>query len=251
MALPNLNHIGEATINKIATKAFETQVTQARELSVNVKVSRQNLRKGILESLEINGQGLIMKRGLSLEQMNISLHEIGVNPLKALMGNVQLTKPSEGNACIILTEKDICTALNIGYLNGIASQYDVSMDNHPVHIKFENVNCRILSDHRIMVEAKVLVKETNTMERVCILFKPIICDQGNGVLLDDLEYVEGKGLSSIIIDGLISQICDVFNLDHFVIDGISLQVNNLDFSEGMLRLSALAGITHFPMGSNG
>jgi len=74
MALPNLNHIGEATINKIATKAFETQVTQARELSVNVKVSRQNLRKGILESLEINGQGLIMKRGLSLEQMNISLH---------------------------------------------------------------------------------------------------------------------------------------------------------------------------------
>ncbi|MBE9223069.1 DUF2993 domain-containing protein [Cyanobacterium stanieri LEGE 03274] len=249
MALPNLNNFGETTINKIATKAFETQVTQARELSVNVKVNRQNLRKGILESLEINGEGLIMKRGLSLEQMNINLYEIGVNPLKALMGNVQLTKPSEGNACIILTEKDICTALNIGYLNGITSNYDVSVNNQPIHIKFENIHCNILADHRIMITAEVLLQETNSIERISLSFKPIICDQGNGVLLDNLDYLEGKELSPIIIDAFTSQICDVFNLDHFVIDGISLQVNSLDFSGGMLKVSALAGISHFPMGN--
>lgn len=246
MELPNLDQIGEKTINKIATKAFETQVAEARNLSVEVKVSRQNLRKGILESLHIKGEGLVMRRGLSLEEMKINLNEIGVNPFKALMGNVQLTKPSQGDACIILSEKDISTALNIAYLNNIAPQYNISINDRPVHIKFENIHCRILADHRIMVEGKALVEETQTLEKICLLFKPIICDQGNGVLLEELEYIEGKELSPIIIEALITQICNVFNLDHFVIDGISLQVNNLDISEGMLKLSALAGITHFP-----
>ncbi|AFZ46256.1 hypothetical protein Cyast_0276 [Cyanobacterium stanieri PCC 7202] len=250
MQLPNLNHFGETTISKIATKAFQTQVTEARQLSVKVKVNRQNLRKGILESLEIKGEGLVMKRGLSLEQMNINLHEIAVNPFKALMGNVQLTKPSKGDACLILTEKDITIALNLGYLNAIAQGYEVSVDDCPVHIKFASIHCRILPDHRIMVEGRILIEETNTIERVCLSFKPIICDQGSGVLLDDLEYLEGEELSPLILDTLITQICEVFNLDHFVIDGISLEVNNLDFSQGMLKLSALAGITHFPIPVN-
>lgn len=247
MQLPNLNHLGETTISKIATKAFQTQVTEARELSVKVKVNRKNLRKGILESLEIKGEGLVMRRGLSLEEMNINLQEIEVNPLKALMGNVQLTKPSKGDACLILTEQDITIALNLGYLNAITERYEVSVDDCPVHIKFASINCRILPDHRIMVEGRVLIEETNSIERVCLSFQPIICDQGSGVLLDNLEFLEGAQLSPIIIDTLITQICQVFNLDHFVIDGISLQVHELDFNQGMLKLSALAGITHFPL----
>lgn len=250
MQLPNLDNLGETTISKIATKAFQTQVTEARELSVKVKVNRQNLRKGILESLEIKGEGLVMRRGLSLEQMNINLYEIAVNPLKALIGNVQLTKPSTGDACLILTEKDISIALNLGYLNAIAQTYEVSVDDDPVHIKFASIHCRILSDHHIRVEGRILIEETNKIERVCVSFKPIICDQGSGVLLDNLEYLEGEELSPIIIDTLITQICEVFNLDHFVIDGISLQVNSLDLSSGMLKLSALAGITHFPVPTN-
>jgi hypothetical protein len=217
---------------------------------VNVKIDRKSLSKGILESIIIDGHGLVMRRGLSLERMNISLHEIEVNPLKALMGDVQLTKPSQGKACIVLSEKDIETALNLAYLNEIAPQYHISVNNNPVRVNFKKISCHILEEKKVRVEAKLYIEETQSLKTICLTFKPVVCNSGKGIFLEDLECIEGEELCPILVDAFTAQIFFILNLNHFVIDGISLDVNNLDHQEGQITLSALAGITHFPRKNN-
>ncbi len=250
MILKKLDHLGETTINRIAEKAFKSQVQEAQKLNVSVKIDRKSLKKGILESIIIDGHGLIMRRGLSLEQMNISLNEIGVNPIKALMGNIQLTQPSQGKACIVLNERDIETALNLAYLNESEHQYYININGDPVAVKFNGVSCRIFGEKRVQVEAKLYLENRNTIETICLVFKPVICNSGTGIFLEDLECTQGKNLSPMVIDALISQISFIFNLNHFVIDGISLDVNNLNYQEEKITLSALAKITHLPNQSN-
>jgi len=248
--MSKLDNLGEKTINKIAEMAFKSQVLDAKQLNVNVKIDRKSLKKGILESIIIDGHGLVMRRGLSLERMNISLNEIGVNPLKALMGDVQLVKPSQGKACIVLSEKDIDTALNLTYLNEITPHYDISVNNNPVRVNFEKITCRILGEEKVRVEAKLYMKETQSLETICLVFKPVVCNSGEGIFLEDLECIQGEELCPILVDALTAQIFCIFNLNHFVIDGISLSVNNLDYQDGKITLSALAGITHFPRKTN-
>lgn len=246
MLLPNLDNIGEKTINKIAEIAFKSQIKDAQHLRVKVKTDPNKLAKGILESLDIDGYGLTMQQNLLLEQMTISLKEIAVNPFKALMGNVQLTQPSYGQAYIVLTEKNIEMALDLDNLNRQLNQSKILLKNRHVTTRFRRVDCRILDDGRVTVKAKLTILDTGSVASICLIFKPSICTQGQGIILEERKCTQGQEFSSILTDVLTQEAKKIFNLNHFVMDGISLNINNFSVEEGKLNLLAEAGITRLP-----
>lgn len=248
MLFNKLDNIGEKTINKIAEMAFKSQIESAEHLSVKVKTDPNQLAKGVLESIAIDGYGLTMEENLGLEQMTINLNEIAVSPFKALMGNVQLTQPSYGSACIVLNEANIENALNIDNLNEELKEHQIVINNRTVVAKFNRVDCRILDDGRVSVKAKlqILDQDESNLESICLIFKPIICNEGNGIIFPELQCTQGQELSPILINALVQQTKRIFNLDSFLKDGISLDVNHLNVEEGKLNLSAKAGITHLP-----
>ncbi|BAQ65322.1 DUF2993 domain-containing protein [Geminocystis sp. NIES-3709] len=246
MLLNKFDNIGEKTINKIAEMAFKSQIKDAQHLSVQVKTDPQKLAKGVLESLDIDGYGLVMQKNFRLEKMRITLNNIAVSPFKALMGNVQLTQPSEGDACIILNEKDIETALNIDNLNQKLQKYDIFYQNRPVGVTFFRVDCRILGDGRVAIKAKLKISETNSIESVCLVIKPRICTHGQSILMDEVECTQGQQFSSILTDAILEESTKIFNLDSLLMDGISFKMNYISMEEGKFNVLAIAGITHLP-----
>lgn len=240
------NHIGEKTINKIATMVFANQIKGADKLNVKVKTNPNSLSKGELESLAIDGEGLITQKDLRMHQMTITLNKIAVSPFKALMGDVQLTQPSEGSACIVLNQSDIETALNLDNLNQQLQQYDIHLDDQLITVNFTKVDCRILGDGRIIVKARFKVIETDKIESICLIITPRICKISNGILLDDVEFTQGKELSPILLNAILVEATKIFNLQNFKMDGISLDVYQFEIEEGKLNLLAAAGITHLP-----
>ena len=246
MLFNQLDNVGEKTINKIAEMAFKRQIKAAQHLRVRVKTDPNKLAQGMLESLHIDGYGLTMQKNLRLEQMTINLSEIAVSPLQALMGNVKLTKPSQGNACIVLSEKDIETALSIDNLNQQLIKYQILVNNQRITARFNRVECRILEDNRIAVNAKLTIVDTGTSETIGLILKPTVCSQRQGIVLDEVECTQGQELSPILTDAIIQEARHIFNLDNLLVDGISLNVNNFHVQEGKLNLLASAGITHLP-----
>lgn len=241
MLLSKFDGIGEKTINKIAEMAFKTQIKSAQHLSVQVKTNPQKLAKGVLESLDIDGNGLMMSENLPLEKMRITLNHIAVSPFKALMGNVELTQPSRGKAHIILNEKDIETTLNIHNLNRQLQQ-----SSSELNLLFQRVDCRILSDGRIAIKAKLKVLKTHKIESICLIIKPRFCQVKKGIILDEFACTQGERDSAKVVKILLEEVGKVFNLEKLLIDGIYLQVDQFSTSEGKLNLLAIAGITHLP-----
>jgi hypothetical protein len=246
MLLTKLDKIGEKTINKIAEMAFKSQIKDAQHLSVKVTTEPHKLAKGILESLDINGYGLTIQQNLPLEQMTISLKEIAVNPFQALMGKVQLTQPSYGKADIVLTEQNIATALNINYLNRQLSQVKIILENQPVTTRFSRVDCSIFKDGRVAIKAKLIILDRDSIENISLILQPTICPQGQGIVFAERKYNQGQELSPILTNALTQAAQRIFNLDHFVMEGISLKVNNFTVTEGKINLLAKAGITRLP-----
>lgn len=250
MFLKSWDNIGEKTINKIAEMAFKSQIKNADHLTVQVKTNPQKLAQGVLESLDIDGSGLIMQRDLRLEKMKITLNNIAVSPFKALMGNVQLTQPSKGNASIVLNEKDIESALNIDNLNHYVQKYEILHHSQPVKVKFFRVDCRILRDGRIAIKAKLKILDTNSSESVCLIIKPRICTMGKNLLMDEVECTQGTQFSPILIKAILDESLKVLNLDRLSVDGISLKINHVSTEDGKLSFLAIAGITHLPKVTN-
>ena len=205
-----VDSIGAKTINKIAEMAFKKQIKQAKNLTVKVTTNRQQLAKGILDSLDIDGDDLIMNRNVSLEKMKITLTNLAVSPLKALMGNVELTQPSQGQACIILNEKDIETALDINNLN-----QQLLPQKQTIPAQFNQVNFQILADGKVKIKAKLQRLQSNQIEDICLTIKPRFCQDEQGVILDEAEHIEGDFWSSVLIQSLLGEAHKIFNLDNF------------------------------------
>lgn len=245
MLLSKFDGLGEKTINKIAEMAFKSQIKSAEYLSVQVKTNPQQLAKGVLESLDIDGHGLMMRDHLPLEKMRITLNNIAVSPFKALMGNVELTQPSRGKAHIILNEKDIETILNVNHLNA-KLQKSFSESN----LLFQRVDLRILSNERIALKAKLKLLKTQTMESICLVIKPRICQVKKEMILDEFTCTQGNFEEIRVINLLLEEVGKILNLERLLIDGIDLEVDKFSISEGKLNLLANAGITHLPKWSN-
>ncbi len=236
--------LGEKTINKIAEVALSTKLEKRDKLAVKVKTDPNLLAKGTLESLVIDCQGLMVENALRMESINITLNTIAVSPFKALAGNIQLTQPSRGKACVLLTEKDISRVLEQAILR--KRQNEIVIDEQVVKVSLQQVKCSLLETGKILIQGIVKREDTKNNKRVSLEIKPKICQGGQGVIIDEIEYLEEPDLSSILLNPILKEAQSILNLKNFKVDGFSLKVEEFNIKQGALQLQAEAGMTHFP-----
>lgn len=240
-----MDSLGEKTLSKIAEYALNKQL-KAEDWKVEVKTDPQKLSQGILESISINGKGLKTSENIRMDGMKITLNTIAVSPLKALMGNIQLTQPSHGSACITLTEKDLESAFNPETIKAQWQEYPIYLDGQLVNLDLKEVNCYIHSDGSLVIKSTVYVQQTQETHKVSITTTPIICATKEGLILADIHCSEGEELSAIMLKPLILQAQKIFNLTNLQMKGVSLLVENVAVEEGQLIIQASADITSFP-----
>ncbi|MBW4647816.1 MAG: DUF2993 domain-containing protein [Kastovskya adunca ATA6-11-RM4] len=244
--IPGTDGLGEQAINKIAELALSAQIDEAERLEVQVKTDPGRLAQGELESLTIHGEGLAMRQSLRMQEMKIHIMSIAVSPLKALMGNIELTQPAEGTARIVLIEGDINRAFNSEMLSNQMQDLGVEVDGKPVTIDTQQVNCHFLADGKVALDAKILLREVNEIRDVSFTTTPRISADGRGVLLEDVQYAAGKELSPKLTKALMDKASRVLNLSNFEMEGITLRIQQLEVEAGRLTLQAIADVTQFP-----
>ncbi len=238
--------LGEQALNKLAEVALSTQLDEAEKLEVQVKTNPTKLARGELESLTIDGEGLVMHEGLRVEEMEMQISSIAVNPWKALMGNIQLTQSAEGTARIVLTEADINRALNSESLSDGMRNLNIYVEGKQVTIDIQRLACHLLADGKVALEANILLPETGETRAVSFTTIPSISGGERGISLEDIQYPEGKELSPELTKALIDKASEILNLHNFEMEGISLNIHRIDVEAGKLTLHADANVTQIP-----
>jgi hypothetical protein len=230
----NLENLGEKTLNKIAEMALSSQIEKAEALNVQIKTDPSKLAKGELESLAIAGKGLVMDRSLQMHELEIIFNSIAVSPLKALVGNIQLTHPSSGLARAVLTQADLEKALNT---EAIARQLS--------NCSLDSLACRIFASDKVGIYAKVSLPN-NVQQEIYLSVTPAIAPTGRGVVLKNLQSDPENETSSRVTSVLLAKMEKLFNLSNFQMEGISLQIERITLEEGKITLQAKADISSFP-----
>jgi hypothetical protein len=251
--MPDSPGLGEQALNKAAEVGLSSQLDEVENLNVNIKTDPFKVVQGQVDSVSIEGEGLVMQKDLRMEELKMQMTDVAINPLSVAFGKIELTQPTEANAQVVLTEADINRAFNSEYVRCLRRATPTQLQSQKIHvngqlttIEPQNVDFRLPGDGKIALNASIKLVETGENHQVAFSAVPQISPNGKTVSLENVEYGEGEEISPDLTKALIDETSEILNLSNFDLKGINLQVRQLRAELGKLILQAEAYIEQIP-----
>ena len=238
--------LGEQALNKAAEIGLSSQLDEVESLDVNIKTDPLKLVQGEVDSVTIEGEGMVMQKDLRMEEFDMQMTNVAINPLSVAFGKIELTKPTEANAQVVLTETDINRAFNSEYVRSQLQSQKINVNGQLTTIEPQNVEFRLPGDGKVAINATMKIVETGENQQVAFSAVPRISANGKTVTLENVEYGESGEISPDLTKALIDQTSELLNLSNFDLEGMSLQVNQLKVEIGKLTLQAQAHVEQIP-----
>jgi hypothetical protein len=238
--------LGEQALSKTVEMALSTQLDEVENLDIDIRTDPLKLVQGQLDSVKIEGQGLVMQKDLRAQELQVNTGSIAINPLSVAFGKIELTRPTQAEAYVVLTEPDIERAFNSEYIHDKLQNLEVNVDGQPMKIDTRQVQLRLPGENKIALSAEILLKETGETKQVSFTAMPRLSAGGQSLSLDDVQYAEGKEVSPELTAALLDSANELLDLRNFELEGMSLRLKGLDVQKGKLTLQAQAHVEQFP-----
>lgn len=242
--MPNNPGLGEQALNKVAEVGITNQLDQVESLDVDVQTDPLKLVQGEVDSVKIDGSGLVMQNSLRVEELHMQVDSVAINPLSAAFGKIELTRPTQGSANVVLTEADINRAFNSDYIRGKLQGKTINLSGQTVAVTLKQVDFHLPGQNRVELKADVQL-DNNETHRVAFSAVPSVSANGKTISLENVEYPQGEE-SSPITQSLIDATSEVLNLDNFDLEGMTLTIKGLYPEVGQLIIAAEAYVEQIP-----
>lgn len=246
--MPDEPGLGEQALNKAAEIGLSSQLDEVENLDVQVKTDPLKLVQGQVDEVTITGDGLVMQKDLRMEELNMHMSSIAINPLSAALGKVELTKPTKASVQATLTEDDINRAFNSEYVRSQLQSQKIHVNEQLRTIVLQNTEFHLLSKGKVELKATVSLKETNETHKVAFSATPRISNNGQTVSLENIEYGNTQEISPDLTKALVNQTSEILNLSNFDLEGMTLRIKHLEVQAGKLILHAEADVEQIPNG---
>lgn len=237
--------IGEQAISKAAEVGMESQLDESEELKVDVRTNPADATQGKLNSVKIDGKGLVMNKELRAEKLEMKTNKIKVDPLKAAFGDIEMEHPTDAVARIVLTDKDIERAFNSEYIKNKLRDREVTIDGEKVTANAKQVKFSLPGEGKISLEADISLADSET-KQIAFTAKPRISDNGNKIVIEDVEYTSGKNETPELTQALLNSAEELLDLRNFELADMSLHLNKLDVQQGKMIIDADARVNQLP-----
>ncbi|NJM19410.1 MAG: DUF2993 domain-containing protein [Richelia sp. SM1_7_0] len=244
--MPENSGLGEQALNKVAEIGLSSQLDQVEDLNVDIKTNPLKAIQGEVDSVDIDGDGLVMEKDLRMEELDMHIENVAINPMSAAFGKIELTKPTLGSARVVLLEEDINRAFNSEYVQQQLQNQRININGRQTNIVPQKVDFRLPGDNKIQLNATVLLKETGETNQVAFSAVPRVSAEGKTVILENIEYDKNQENSSELAEALINQTSELLNLSNFDLEGMDLTVKSLEIETGKLVLLAEAYVEKIP-----
>ncbi|MBD2388739.1 LmeA family phospholipid-binding protein [Cylindrospermum sp. FACHB-282] len=244
--MPDSPGLGEQALNKVAEIGLSSQLDAVEKLDVSIQTDPLKLVQGEVDRVKIEGEGLVMQKDLRMEEMEMQITSVSINPLSVAFGKIELTKPTVGSARVVLTEADINRAFNSEYIRSKLQNQKIHIQGQPMTIAPENVDFRLLGEGKVALTSSIMLVENGEIHQVAFSAIPLVSTNGTTVSLENVEYGEEEEISPELTQALIDQTSEILNLSNFDLEGMSLRVKRLEVEPGKLTLQAEAYVEQIP-----
>lgn len=237
-----MSDLGEQAISKIAEVGLASQLDEVENLDVNVKTDPLKLVSGEVDAVSIQGEGLVMKQELRAEKLQLETTAIGVNPLSVPFGKVELTRPTDATAQIVLTEADINRAFNSNFIQDKLKGLPIQTDGQPMTVDVQQVQFQLPNTQKVALAADLQLQNSDQIKRIAFTAVPQVAENGQCVVLEQVETAQGEDSSPELTDAIVQAARSLLDLRNFELSGMSLRLNRLEVQPGKLLLHGAAQI---------
>lgn len=245
----NSPDLGEQAISQAAKLGLETQLDDVENLDVTIRSNPLDLLQGKVDSVSVEGDGLVMQKELRAEKLKIETNSISINSLKAAMGNIELTRPTDARMMVILKEEDLQNAFNSEYIKDKLQNIEINCEGENLTVKIVQSKLNLLDDGKIELEADSYLVEKDSQEKIYFTAIPKVNNDGNCINLDSVEYLQDQKYNEKVAKAIIDSAEEILDLRNFELDTMSLQIRKLDVKSRKLMIEAEAEIVDFPNAS--
>lgn len=237
--------LGENALSKVIEMGITHQLDEVENIDVDIRTDPGQLIQGKLDSVAISGRGLVMKQDLRVETLEVSIDQVAINPFSAVLGNIELTRPTDAEAEIVLTEADLNLAFSSDFIRGKLCNLEMDIQGKPITVDVQKATIHLPGDNEFIVNADFLLKEQGEVKKLLATAIPQIEENGHRISVHILR-AEGQGLTEGPVAAIFEQLTSLLDLRNFNIPGMSLQFHKLDAQKGRLVIHAKTRIDRIP-----
>jgi hypothetical protein len=240
----NQPDLGEQAISKAAQIGIKNQLDEVEDLNVDVRANPLDLVSGKLESVTVDGKGMVMNKELRAERLILQTDEIAINSIKAALGNIELTQETNAKAKIVLLEEDLQRAFNSEYIKSKLQNQKLDLNGETVTVNASNIKFTLPGDNKIGLEADIEMTESQTTKHIALSAKPSLDADGNKIAIADVEYHNQE--NATFAQALLDSTEELLDLRNFQLNTMSLKLDKLDVAQGKIIMAASAVLREFP-----
>jgi len=240
--------LGEQAISKAAEMGIASQLDEVEEVNVDIRTDPIKLMQGEVDSVKIDGEGMVMQQDLRMEEMQIKTGSVAINPLSVAFGKIELKRPTDAEVHVVLTEADLNRAFNSDFIRDKLKNLEVNINGQPTRVDAQQVELRLPGEGKFALSSAIRMADSGETKRVAFTAVPQVNASGDRISLENVEYTEGQGLSPELTEVLLQRASELLDLRNFELEGMSLRVQRLDVQAERLTLEASARVEQFPSG---
>lgn len=240
--------LDEQAISKAAEIGLSSQLDEAEKIDIDVKTDLLKVVQGQVDSVALSGQGVVMQKDIRVQEMELHTDKIDVNPLSALFGQIELNKPVDATARLVLTEADINRAFNSDYIQSKLQNIELNIECKKAVIQPQQIELHLPADGKIVFNIKTLLhNEIGETKKIGFIATILVKADKQPLLMEGFNCTPaGQGISLELAIAFLQKLKELINLPYLELEGMALRIKDVDIQKGSLTLHSEARVKQIP-----
>lgn len=233
------------------SQATELQISQqlesAEQLDVDVRTNLIKMAKGQAKSVSLTGKELVTQQNLRVQEVEIHVGEVSIQPLSALLGNIQLNQPIDFQGRVILTEQDINLNINTDFLLSQLPLIELNVGGEQVQLEFQPpMEVQLPGDNKLIFRGEIELGDRVQKQQLSVT-AALYLHPTHPILVESISLDDGQVISLEIIIALIKKIEALLKLPYLEFQGIKLWIKEIVVQQGSLAVQIEARTDQIPV----
>lgn len=238
--------LDEQAIALAAQAGLSSQLDAAEKIDVDIRTDLLKAVQGQADSINISGQGLVLQEDIRVQEMELRLDNVAIDPISALFGQIELTHPVDAIAKLVLNQEDLNRTLSSDYIKNQMQKLELNVDGEIVTIAIQHLELFLPSENKIEVNGSALLAQMdNTRE---IGFNAVIRPRTpqQPIAVESFKCQDGQNISLDLAVALLEKMKQLTQSPFIELEKMALRVKKLEVATGKLTLYTEAHVREIP-----
>ncbi|MBW4664987.1 MAG: DUF2993 domain-containing protein [Chroococcus sp. CMT-3BRIN-NPC107] len=238
--------LDEQAIALVAQAGLSSQLDAAEKIDVDVRTDLLKVVQGQADSIKVSGQGLVLQEDIRVQEMELHLDNVAIDPLSALLGQIQLTHPVDAIAKFVLTQEDLNRTLSSDYIKSWMQNLELNVDGQIVTVALQQIELLLPKEGLIEVNGSALLTEMGKTRQLGFnaVIRPRTRQQP--ILVESFKCKDGQNISLELAVALLEKMKELTHLPFIELEKMALRIKELEVNPGKMTLYTEAHVREIP-----